>query len=77
MALDEVPVDLDAEARLVVEMDVAVAHLHTLAVKSERNRIAGGVAVRFHAEAASRERRHQVRVQLGGGMRRNHDAVQC
>jgi hypothetical protein len=40
-----------------------------------RQGVARRIAVRFHAEAAARQGRDEMRVQLGRGVRRDHDRV--
>src|SRR5262245_9433323 len=69
------PVDLHPEARLVVEVNEAVAGLGAADEKVVRQRVPRRIAVRFHAEATARQRRDEMRVQLGRGVRRDHDRV--
>ena len=57
-----VPVDLHAEARLVVEMHEAVAGLGAADQQVVRQGVVRRIAVRFHAEAAARQGRDEMRV---------------
>src|SRR5437870_11410628 len=69
VALGVVPVDLHSETRLVVEANEAVARLGAADQEVVRQGVARRIAVRFHAEAAARQGRDEMRVQLGRGVR--------
>lgn len=64
MRFDEVPVYLDAEPGLVIEMHVAFANLRPFLEKAEPDRVALGRALRFHAEAAARKSRNEMSMQV-------------
>src|SRR5947199_6966667 len=68
VALGVVPVDLHSETRLVVEVNEAVARLGAADQEVVRQGVAPRIAVRFHAEAAARQGRDEMRVQLDGGL---------
>src|SRR5262245_24267481 len=75
IALGVVPIDLHPEARLVVEVNEAVAGLGAADQQVVRQRVPRRIAVRFHAVAAARQSRDEMRVQLGRSVRRDHDRV--
>src|SRR5262245_23227518 len=75
IALGVLPVDLHPEARLVVEVNEAVAGLGAADQQVVRQWVPRRIPVRFHAEAAARQRRDEMRVQLRCGVRRDHDRV--
>src|SRR5215813_8568833 len=75
IALGVLPVDVHPEARLVVEVNEAVAGLGAADQQVVRQRVPRRIAVRFHAEAASRQGGDEMRVQLGRGVRRDHDRI--
>src|SRR5215831_1748375 len=54
IALGVLPVDLHPEARLVVEVNEAVARLGATDQQVMRQRVPRRIAVRFHAEATAR-----------------------
>src|SRR5579884_2365653 len=54
--LDEAPVDVEAEAGFVTEVQMAVVQLRMLAEQAEIERVAVGAAVRLDAEHAARQR---------------------
>lgn len=72
VSIDESPVDLEAEAGSVVEVQVTVAQFRMLTKDAVSQRISLRPTVRLDPEGTAWRSKHEMAVELGRSMRSEH-----